>query len=172
MFHSSVFGLRRIRNARIGLRVCCGGVGGGTWVGYPSRRLVVTRYRCSAGCASGMGLRPGGASSGCGSAGSLRLVGAVRVGEVVAGCCEAGPVLGWRGTWWVRCHFRMALARRLAAREVRFGVKCGVDLYSPGKRGPVWSEGRRGVVSSAQVLVEGRVDGGCDVPRRGRCGCS
>ena len=96
-----------------GAGVCCGGVGGGTWVGYPSRRLVVTRYRCSAGCASGMGLRPGGASSGCGSAGSLRLVGAVRVGEVVTGCCEAGPVSGWRGTLWVRCHFLMVSARRL-----------------------------------------------------------
>ena len=61
---------------------------------YPLRRLAVTRYRCSAGGAGGMGFRHGGASSGCGSAGSLRLLGAVRVVEVVAGCCEAGPVLG------------------------------------------------------------------------------
>ena len=148
--------------------VCCGG----TSVGYPPRRLAVTRYRCSAGGAGVMGLMPGGASSGCGSAGSLRLLGAVIVVEVVAGCCEAGPVWGWRGTWCVRCHFRIALARRLAARDVRFGVKCGVDLDSPGKRGLDWSEGRRGVLSSAQLLVEGRVDGLCDVPRRGRYGCS
>ena len=123
-----------------------------------------------------MGLRPGGASSGCGSAGSLRLVGAVRVGEVVAGCCEAGPVSGpvsgRRGTLWVRCHFLMVLARRLAVRDVRFGVKCGVDLDSPEKRGLDCSEGRRGVLSSAQGLVEDRVDGGCNVPRRGRYGCS
>jgi hypothetical protein len=119
-----------------------------------------------------MGFMPEGASSGCGSAGSLRLLGAVRVVEVVAGCCEAGPVWGWRGTWCVRCHFRIALARRLAARDVRFGVKCGVDLDSPGKRGLDCSEGRRGVLSSAQGLVEGRVDGGFDVPRRGRYGCS
>ena len=102
----------------------------------------------------------------------MRLVGAVRVGEIVAGCCEAGPVSGWRGTLWMRCHFRMVLVRRLAARDVRFGVKCGVDLYSPGKRGLDFSEGRRGILSSAQVLVEGVVDGGCDVPRRGRCGYS
>ena len=151
-----------------GAGVCCGG----TSVGYPPRRLAVTRYRCSAGGAGVMGFMPGGASSGCGSAGSLRLLGAVRVVGVVAGCCEAGPVSGWRGTWWVRRHFRIVLARRLAARDVRFGVKCGVDLYSPGKRGLDWSEGRRGVLSSAQVLFEGRVDGGCDVLRRGRCGCS
>jgi hypothetical protein len=118
-----------------GAGVCCGGVGGGTWVGYPSRRLAVTRYCCSAGGAGGKGLRPGGASSGCGSAGSLRLVGAVRVGEVAVGCCEAGPVSGRRGTLWVRRHFRMVLARRLAVRDVRFVVKCGVDLDSPGKRG-------------------------------------
>ena len=82
-----------------------------------------------------MGFMPGGASSGCGSAGSLRLLGAVRVVEVVAGCCEAGPVSGWRGTWCVRFHFRIVLARRLAAWDVRFGVKCWVDLYSPGRRG-------------------------------------
>ena len=119
-----------------------------------------------------MGLTPGGASSGCGSAGSLRLLGAVRGVEGGAGCCETGPVSGWKGTLCVRCHFRIVLARRLAARDVRFGVKCGVDLYSPGKRGLDWSEGRRGVLSSAQVLFEGRVDGGCDVLRRGRCGCS
>ena len=148
--------------------VCCGGTSGGN----PSRRLAVTRYRCSAGGAGVMGFIPGGASSGCDSAGSFRLLGAVRVVEVVAGCCEAGPVSGWRGTWWVRCHFRMVVARRLAARDVRFGIKCGVDLDSPGKRGLDCSEGRRGVLSSAQVLVEGRVDVGFDVPRRGRYGCS
>jgi hypothetical protein len=102
----------------------------------------------------------------------LRLVGAVRVVEVVAGCCEAGPVSGRRGTLWVRCHFLMVSARRLAVRDVRFGVKCGVDLYSPGKRGLDCSEGRRGVLSSAQGLVEDGVDGGCNVPRRGRYGCS
>ena len=119
-----------------------------------------------------MGLRSGGASSGCGSAGSLWLVGAVRVGEVTAGCCEAGPASGWGLALWVRCHFLMVLARRLAVRDVRFGVKCGVDLDSPGKRGLDCSEGRRGVLSSAQGLVEDRVEGGCDVPRRGRYGCS
>ena len=94
----------------------------------------------------------------------MRLVGAVRVAEVAAGCCEAGPVSGRRGTLWVRCHFRTVLARRLAVRDVRFGVKCGVDLDSPGKRGLDCSEGRRGVLSSAQGLVEDRVDGECNVP--------
>ncbi len=49
-----------------GAGVCCGGVGGGTWIGYPSRRLAVMRYCCSAGGVGGMGLRSGGASSGCG----------------------------------------------------------------------------------------------------------
>ena len=151
-----------------GAGVCCGGVGGGTWVGYPSRRLVVTRYRCSAGCTSGMGLRPGGASSGCGSAGSLRLVGAVRVGEVVTGCCEAGL----EGDLMGAVPLSDGIGATVAVRDVRFGVKCGVDLDSPGKRGLDCSEGRRGVLSSAQVLVEGRVDVGCDVPRRGRYGCS
>ena len=53
----------------------------------------------------------------------------------------------------------------IAVRDVRFGVKCGVDLDSPGKRGLDCSEGRRGVLSSAQGLVED-MDGGCNVPRR------
>ena len=96
------------------------------------------------------------------------------------GCCEAGPVSGRRGTLWARCHFRMVLARRLAVRDVRFGVKCGVDLNSPGKRGLDCSEERRGVLSSAQGLVEDRVDrwwmqcsvggGGADMAIR-RVGC-
>ncbi len=98
----------------------------------------------------------------------MRLVGAVRVGEVVAECCESGPMLGRKGTWCVRCHFRMVSAQRLAVRDVRFGVKCGVDLDSPGKRGLDCSEGRRGVLSSAQGLVEDGVDGGCNVPRGGQ----
>ena len=152
-----------------GVGVWCGVVGCGACEEYPSRRLAVTRYRCSARGAGGMG---GGASPGCGSAGSLRLVGAVRVGEVVVGYCEAGPVSGRRGTLWVRCHLLMVSARRLAVRDVRFGVKCGVDLDSPGKRGLDCSDGRRGVLSSAQGLVEDGVDGGCNVPRRGRYGCS
>ena len=96
----------------------------------------------------------------------------MRVCEIVAGCCEAGPVSGRRGTLWVRYHFLMVSARRLAVRDVRFGVKCGVDLDLPGKRGLDCSDGRRGGLSSAQGLVEDRVDGGCDVPWRGRYGCS
>ena len=73
----------------------------------------------------------------------MRLVGAVRVGEVVAGCCEAGLVSGRGEALWVRCHFLMVLARRLAVRDVRFGVRCGVDFDSPGKRGLDFFEGRR-----------------------------
>ena len=141
--------MRRDRVLRMDWRVgrgagmYCGGVGGGTWVGYPSRRLVVMRYRCSAGGVGGMGLRSGGASSGCGSAGSLQLLVALRVGAVGAGCCAAEPVSGRRGTLCGRCHFLIISARRLAVRDVRFGVKCGVDLDSPGKRGLGCSEGRR-----------------------------
>ena len=116
---------------------------GGTWVGYPSRRLTVVRYRCSAGGVGGVGLRSGGASSGCGSAGSLGLFGALKVVVVTVGCCALGPVSGWRGTLCARCHFRIFSARRLAVRDVRFGVRCGVDLDSPGKRGLDVSEGRR-----------------------------
>ena len=141
--------------------LCCGGVGGGTWIGYPSswgcRWNGLEVWWCI------VWMRFGGVfaavrcvESGCGSCGVL--------------CGRAG--VGRRGTLWVRCHFRMVLARRLAVRDVRFVVKCGVDLDSPGKRGLDCSEGRRGVLSSAQGLVEDRVEGGCDVLRRGRYGCS
>ena len=59
----------------------------------------------------------------------------LKVGAVAVGCCAAEPVAGWRGALFARCHFRICSARRLAVRDVRFGVRCGVDFDSPGKRG-------------------------------------
>jgi len=67
--------------------------------------------------------------------GSLRLFSGLKVGAVAVGCCAAEPVSGWRGALCARCHFRICSARRLAVRDVRFGVRCGVDFDSPGKRG-------------------------------------
>ena len=104
----------------------------------------MVRYHCSAGGEGGVGLRSGSASSGYGSAGSLRLFYALKVGVVpVEEHCASGPVLGWRGPLYARYHLRMLSVRRLAVRDVRFGVRCKVDLDSPGKRGLEFSKGRR-----------------------------
>ena len=64
------------------------------------------------------------AESGCGSCGMLCRRASARVeGDIVCA------------------------VRRLAVREVRFGVRCGVDLDSPGKRGLDFSEGLVATVS-------------------------
>jgi hypothetical protein len=114
----------------------------GTWVGYPSGRVTVVRYRCSAGGVGGVEVRSGSTSSGCGCAGSLQLFVALDVDAVSVEHCASGRVLGCRGPLCSRYHSRMLSVRRLAEQDVRFGVRCGVDLVSPEKRGLELSVGR------------------------------
>lgn len=97
---------------------------------YPPRLVTVVRDRCSAGGGGGLVCLVG-RSSGCGWAGSLGLCWSF---DEVAVISLWVSVVGWslelKGPLCARYQSRIVAALLLAAREVRLGVRCGVDLSS------------------------------------------
>ena len=117
-----------VRLGRLADRQGCG-TGDGACKVYPPRLLTVVRERCSAGGVrdDGWGF---GRSSGCGCAGSLKLLGFFVGLDKSLGVAVAGVSLGLMGILSAWYHSQMVAILRFAALAVRQGRRWGVDLSS------------------------------------------